>query len=636
MSALPSAPPETVRLAFLARVSTADQQDPTLSIPRQLTSCKDALRGAPFPARIVAHFYDVESGRKELDERGLGNAHERFDIPVPRTGGFHDLLAEAQSPGRSFDAVICESVERIARRTYYGTKVEHDLEQVGVPLLSAEEPLTTGRRSANLVLLRRMKQGVAEWYVLNILEQSWKGTRVHTEQGWNIGSPPYGFTGEKVPHPVPAKRAEGMTKTRLVIDLERAPVVRRIFDMRVVERLGCRAIAARLNADRVSNPPPARCDSSAGHGAWSIEAVRAILRNPKYTGYMVWNRRARNTRKGKPNPREEWVWSPQPTHEAIVSMDVWEAAQTSTERAGSRPEAGPNLAHPQTIRSYPLRSYVHCAGCGRRMTGKVRNGTPYYHCRPDNSLPGVRRVADDHPACIYVRQDGLLDVLTEFFQTRLFGAERRSLLVTEAAVVDGQAVAEREARMAAVGRAVAETDTKMDRLARQLADHDDPEGLVFERVQRMLSELERERRGAADELAALEATADRAPGQDASLLDRLPVLARLDVGSLPESTLRQLFDAFRLEVRYDRTTNEALVTATLDGDTADAVRSLGDDVLPFPVERAQGGASDGGPATIVPMLGVPGGGSTPTPAFAAGVRPNASVPPVAHNLRQAS
>ncbi len=40
---------------------------------------------------IVAHFYDVESGRKDLAARG----HERFNIPVPRDGGIQDLLSEA-------------------------------------------------------------------------------------------------------------------------------------------------------------------------------------------------------------------------------------------------------------------------------------------------------------------------------------------------------------------------------------------------------------------------------------------------------------------------------------------------------------------------------------------------------------
>jgi hypothetical protein len=58
---------------------------------------------------IVCHFYDVESGRMELDQRGRGTGYERFDIPIARDGGIADLLAEAKRPNRRFDVVICES-----------------------------------------------------------------------------------------------------------------------------------------------------------------------------------------------------------------------------------------------------------------------------------------------------------------------------------------------------------------------------------------------------------------------------------------------------------------------------------------------------------------------------------------------
>jgi site-specific DNA recombinase len=36
-----------------------------------------------------------------------------------------------------------------------------------------------------------------------------------------------------------------------------------------------------------------------------------VLHNPKYTGHMVWNRRATKDKQhpGKYNPREEWVMS---------------------------------------------------------------------------------------------------------------------------------------------------------------------------------------------------------------------------------------------------------------------------------------------------------------------------------------
>jgi site-specific DNA recombinase len=71
-----------LRLAWVGRTSTYDQQDPTLSLPRQLRKSHEAL---PEDAVIVAHFYDVESGRKELADRGHGHAHELFQIPSPAT-----------------------------------------------------------------------------------------------------------------------------------------------------------------------------------------------------------------------------------------------------------------------------------------------------------------------------------------------------------------------------------------------------------------------------------------------------------------------------------------------------------------------------------------------------------------------
>ncbi|MCI0687543.1 MAG: hypothetical protein L0Y54_09945, partial [Sporichthyaceae bacterium] len=125
-----------VPVAFLGRCSDEEAQDPTLSIPRQLDSCR---RGLPDGFVIVAHFYDVESGRKSAETRGHGAGHEQFDIPVPRDGGVADLLGEARRADRRFVAVICESIDRVSRLTYVGTRIEHELEQSGVVLLAADE-----------------------------------------------------------------------------------------------------------------------------------------------------------------------------------------------------------------------------------------------------------------------------------------------------------------------------------------------------------------------------------------------------------------------------------------------------------------------------------------------------------------
>ncbi|WP_285509931.1 recombinase family protein [Actinokineospora sp. NBRC 105648] len=188
----PEREPGLIRVAWLGRTSTYDQQDPTLSLPRQLRNCDAAL---PEHAVITAHFYDIESGRTDLDARSRGRAHEIFQIPIPRDGGLEELMKEARRVGRRFDVVIVEDISRVARRTYIGTEVKHKLEQLGIMLIAVDEGVhlpKDGRRTktATQVLTRRVKQGVAEWYVTEMLEKSWDGFEPHTEQGYNIGRAP--------------------------------------------------------------------------------------------------------------------------------------------------------------------------------------------------------------------------------------------------------------------------------------------------------------------------------------------------------------------------------------------------------------------------------------------------------------
>jgi DNA invertase Pin-like site-specific DNA recombinase len=378
--------PQVIRVAVLARTSTDDQQDPTLSIPRQYGNCERALMPN---MQIVLVFYDVESSRKELARRGSSTAWRKFNIPIRRDGGIADLLAEANSPERRFDVVLCESIDRIARFTYQGTQIEHDLELAGVPLLAADEPIIldgpTGgrkRKRASSILLRRTKQGVAEWYIVEMLEKSWDGIEVHTVQGWNVGKPPYGYEAERHKHPVPAKRAEGKHKTKLAIDQRRGPVVQTIYAWRVNEKLSYRAIADRLNTDLDRYPPPQPVDPERAVGRWTGSAVREILCNPKYTGHMAWNRRSTKHKlhPGKTNPVEEWVVSAEQTHPALIDIEAFLGAQNvAASRRRSRADAIPGTPnrHPQTRRAYRLRSYVWCDVCQRRMWGHTPKTTSH-------------------------------------------------------------------------------------------------------------------------------------------------------------------------------------------------------------------------------------------------------------------
>lgn len=574
-------PPVTVPVAWLGRTSTEDAQDPTLSLPRQLRNARAAL---PPGWVIVAHFYDVESGRKELADRGHSLAHTRFDIPIPRDGSISDLLEEAERPDRRFAAVICESIERVARRTYFGTKIEYELEEAGVALCAADEPIVTGRgaKRATPTLTRRVKQAVSEWYVLQMLELSWDGFCEHTRQGWNTGKPPYGYLAEKVPHPVPARRAEGRTKHRLIPDPLRAPTVTRIFHLRGLEKLGYDGIAERLNRDPNGNPPPEPTRAHAALGRWSGSAVREILRNPKYTGYQVWNRRA--TKKGGiNNDPKDWVWSPQPTHEPLVTRELFDTvAAMAKKRQGSRTTPGENR-HPATRRSYILRSYMYCDLCDHRMFGKTRHQIPYYACQPD---PNHNRDAPwfrTHPKGLWIREEIVLGAVAEFFAVRVFGPDRRVHLAADLTLVKQPATEPTQAQeRTALEASIATLERRQNRLIRSLAEGtggDEPDDDIDPEQEKAFRAairgehaiLSKQRKALEAQLAALVTPAPHDGPGDPALLDALPQLA-LDLELFPETAQRRLYEAFGLEVRYNRHREELTLRVLITGEMLEELR----------------------------------------------------------------
>ncbi|WP_433466994.1 recombinase family protein [Spirillospora sp. CA-128828] len=414
--------------------------------------------------------------------------------------------------------------------------LEYELEQGGVALLAADEPIshdpTPGRKTkkrATATLTRRVKQAIAEWYVLQMLELAWNGFHEHTEQGWNVGRPPYGYQAERCPHPVPAQRAQGKTKTRLQTDPVTGPVVTRIFQLRALDRLGYDDIADRLNTDLDRNPPPMPVDPRRAVGRWTGSAVRGVLSNPKYTGYMVWNRRA-SKQGGHYNPMNEWVWSPQPTHEPLVTHELFEAASpVARHRQGSRAAVGPNR-HPQTKRSYMMRSFIACDLCDRRKFGKTRKGWAYYACQPQRQHhKGRRDWYDDHPKSIWVREDALLEAVHDFFAQRIFGQRRQQYLRARLAeTIDAPVESLADAHKTKLAAEITDLQRRQDNLLVQLEEYEPTGETDIDReyragIQRRFAELVTRRREAQARLAQL-TTRAQPPGDDIALLGEIPQL----------------------------------------------------------------------------------------------------------------
>jgi resolvase-like protein len=204
-----SAPAEPVPVAFLGRTSTLLLQDPAASLRRQAREVQAKLPPGWF---IAAWFWDIESGGLDLEQRGHGTAHEHLGVGLPRDGGLAALLAEAAGPAPRFAAVMCEDIERSGRDTFNALKLERQLGDAGIPLFATDEPINVEGMTATTILIRRVKQGIAEWYRFQLKEKAWRGFEQHTLDGYNIGGAPTGTPPTASRTPTPPKPPKAAPK----------------------------------------------------------------------------------------------------------------------------------------------------------------------------------------------------------------------------------------------------------------------------------------------------------------------------------------------------------------------------------------------------------------------------------------
>jgi hypothetical protein len=467
--------------------------------------------------------------------------------------------------------VVCEDIERSARDTFTALRLEKELSRSGIPLFATDEPADIAGVNATTVLVRRVKQGVAEWYRLQLKEKAWKGWTEHNAAGWNVGVPPYGYTAERHPLPNPMKASQGRTKTRLIPDPARRPAVEAIYRWRVVKKLGVPTITQRLNADPAAYPPP--------DGGWTVHTVRVILGNPKYTGHQVFGRRRTRDQRRYHAPADQWLWTPEPVHEPIIDLGTWNAAQeTGAGHASSRDtsdEPAPNPAG----RIFPYRGRVRCRHCSKRMSANPYPAYVYYRCPHDPASPRHQAAAPGHPRTVQAPET-VLDAITGlFFRTRIFTPGRSALLAAHLPVSDTEAQARRDHRAAALQAQIRKLDAQQDAQVRALEDvPDGPAGKAMRaRINERFTQLHAERTDAEAKLTAL--TSHQPKAADPAILDEVPYAGDL-LPSLPPALKARLFAAFDLNILWNKEDGQATVTAVITDDTLAALPEILDPAQP--------------------------------------------------------
>ena len=256
------------------------------------------------------------------------------------------------------------------------------------------------------------------------------------------GRPPYGYRiADAGPHPNPAKAADGKRLHKLEPDPETASVIRRIFREYLAGR-GLFAIAEALTRDRVPSPSQhdaARNPHRSGEG-WAKSAVRAILRNPRYTGRQVWNKQRKDEilldvndvargyeTRMRWNDTRQWVWSETLAHEPLVSVGDFEAAQAIMADAGRARQAS-HETRQRVCHPYVLRGRLYCGFCYRRMQGQYSHGAAYYRCRYPKEYALASHVR--HPGNVYLREAEVLPAIDKWLSV-IFAPHRLAQTIRE-------------------------------------------------------------------------------------------------------------------------------------------------------------------------------------------------------------
>lgn len=201
----------TKPVAAYCRVSTLEQKRRGYGIDIQI---RDVTLFAERQGLFIKRFYK--------DEAESGIAEDRKAL--------RKLLRDCQA-GR-VGAVIIPSLDRLSRDVRLAENLFHEFGQAGVRVLIADMP-TYDARDRKDVLLRQIREAIAEENRKDIIERLWKGRQERVRKGLPAGgNVPYGY------------RRNGKS---LVVDDAEAAVVRTIFGC-AGQGESCSEITRRLNA----------------------------------------------------------------------------------------------------------------------------------------------------------------------------------------------------------------------------------------------------------------------------------------------------------------------------------------------------------------------------------------------------
>ena len=284
----------------------------------------------------------------------------------------------------------------------------------------------------------------------------------------------------------------------LEIDPVTAPVVRRIFDLRL-QGYGFRKIALQLNAEKVPSPrsfyymAEGRENLRGETPYWNDVTVKTILRNEVYLGHMVQNKTGTVSYKNHKQiskPESEWI-RVEHTHEPLISQEIWDAVQ----RMDNHPARG-RSGKSGTVALFG--GLLRCMDCGSSMRymrdyrKKVSDKEPEYKAYVCNRYAsGGKNACASH----YINQKTLIHIVLTDIRCKAMWAQNDRETLRELLLAREQSASmERTKALQAEVKAISKRLPELDKLIMS-AYEDKVLGRVPESVCiQLLNQYEAERR----------------------------------------------------------------------------------------------------------------------------------------------
>lgn len=256
--------------------------------------------------RACRLFCELQNHQVAAVYRDEGYSGARADRP-----GLQQVLTNVQRG----DLVLVHKLDRFSRNTRLLLDACERFDQSGVRLVSISEQIDFASPIGKVML--SLLGAFAQYYLDNLRQETAKGHREKAKRGLWVGPAPFGYAKADKGHLVPDANAA---------------TVRMIYALYTTQQLSYTAIAAELRQRDLASP----------RLPWGRENVRTILRNRAYAGYVSAG-------------GVEYAGQ----HEALVSLEEWQAAAALREQRTPPPAHGPK---PDSC-----ADLLYCATCGRKL-----------------------------------------------------------------------------------------------------------------------------------------------------------------------------------------------------------------------------------------------------------------------------